>query len=324
MNRTTRVLSEKDRLPDAWLTVLSGPMIQLLARNANRFRLRLTCDAVLEPPIEPHSGQEIILRIEQNEVGGHALTLNAAGITTRGDLVLNAAAGSVTVWRLLYDDESRLWDAVGVPDLSGVYATVGSVAAAVPPGVVWPYGGSAAPTGFLLCDGSAVSRATYAALFAVVSTTFGIGDGTTTFNVPDMRGRVPAGFLAADVDFGTLGADAGAKTVSAAGSVSAPAFAGDALSDHFHAAGSIFVDDHAPAATGDDSGGGTLVVALGSDNVAVHPHQHNTPTLTHTVSGDTTSVSAGTPSGTVSAPSFTGSPTSVLQPSLTMNYIIKT
>ena len=60
--------------------------------------------------------------------------------------------------------------------------------ARVPSGMVTMYGGSAAPTGWLLCDGSAVSRTTYADLFAVVSTTYGIGDGSTTFNLPDARG----------------------------------------------------------------------------------------------------------------------------------------
>ena len=55
------------------------------------------------------------------------------------------------------------------------------------------YGGATAPSGWLLCDGTAVSRTTYAALFAVISTTFGTGDGSTTFNVPDMRGVFPKG-----------------------------------------------------------------------------------------------------------------------------------
>lgn len=50
-----------------------------------------------------------------------------------------------------------------------------------------------APSGWLECDGAAVSRTTYAALFAVIGTTFGAGDGSTTFNVPDLRGRAPIG-----------------------------------------------------------------------------------------------------------------------------------
>lgn len=60
----------------------------------------------------------------------------------------------------------------------------------VPPGTMHPYAGNAAPTGFLLCDGSAVSRTTYARLFTAIGTKFGVGNGTTTFNVPDARGRV--------------------------------------------------------------------------------------------------------------------------------------
>lgn len=64
---------------------------------------------------------------------------------------------------------------------------------AVPIGMVAPYGGSSAPSGWLLCDGSAVSRTTYAALFAITSTTYGIGDNSTTFNLPDLRSRLPLG-----------------------------------------------------------------------------------------------------------------------------------
>lgn len=63
----------------------------------------------------------------------------------------------------------------------------------VPTGSLFPYAGSAAPTGYLLCDGSAVSRTTYATLFGVLSTTYGSGDGSTTFNLPDLRGRLPLG-----------------------------------------------------------------------------------------------------------------------------------
>src|SRR5207302_11385946 len=60
-------------------------------------------------------------------------------------------------------------------------------------GGVFLWSTSTAPTGFLLCDGSAVSRTTYTALFAVIGTTYGSGDGSTTFNVPDLRGRVAVG-----------------------------------------------------------------------------------------------------------------------------------
>ncbi|MEZ0390508.1 MAG: phage tail protein, partial [Verrucomicrobium sp.] len=63
----------------------------------------------------------------------------------------------------------------------------------LPPGVVMPYAGATAPTGWLLCFGQEVSRTTYADLFGVLSTTYGTGNGTTTFNLPDLRGRVVAG-----------------------------------------------------------------------------------------------------------------------------------
>lgn len=62
-----------------------------------------------------------------------------------------------------------------------------------PVGVILPYGGSSAPSGWLLCNGSAVSRTTYANLFAVIGTSFGAGNGSTTFNLPDMREAVPKG-----------------------------------------------------------------------------------------------------------------------------------
>lgn len=62
-----------------------------------------------------------------------------------------------------------------------------------PAGTVIQYAGNTVPTGWLACDGSAVSRATYATLFAAIGVTYGAGDGSTTFNLPDARGRAVAG-----------------------------------------------------------------------------------------------------------------------------------
>ena len=59
----------------------------------------------------------------------------------------------------------------------------------LPVGTMLPFVAAAAPTYFLLCDGSAVSRSTYSALFAVIGTSYGAGDGSTTFNLPDARGK---------------------------------------------------------------------------------------------------------------------------------------
>lgn len=57
----------------------------------------------------------------------------------------------------------------------------------VPTGMIGPYAGTSSPSGWLFCNGSAVSRTTYASLFAAIGTTWGIGDGLTTFNVPDLQ-----------------------------------------------------------------------------------------------------------------------------------------
>lgn len=73
--------------------------------------------------------------------------------------------------------------------LASYEATIGGV----PIGAQMAYAGGAAPGGWLLCYGQQVSRTTYALLFAIISTTYGIGDGATTFNLPDKRGRVSIG-----------------------------------------------------------------------------------------------------------------------------------
>jgi microcystin-dependent protein len=75
-----------------------------------------------------------------------------------------------------------------------VLSTVANVAVPpVPVGVVEAYAGVNVPYGWLLCDGSAVSRTTYPDLYSAIGTTYGAGNGSTTFNVPDMRGRQPIG-----------------------------------------------------------------------------------------------------------------------------------
>ena len=81
----------------------------------------------------------------------------------------------------------------------------------VPTGGMIPYAGTTAPTQFLLCQGQAVSRTTYAGLFAVIGTTYGVGDNSTTFNLPNPNGRVIAG-KAASGTFATLGGTGGYET----------------------------------------------------------------------------------------------------------------
>lgn len=77
-------------------------------------------------------------------------------------------------------------------------------------GMLQPFVGGSVPSGWLLCDGSEVDRTTYAELFSAVGTTFGPGDGSTTFNLPDMRGRTLVG--ADGATFGAIGDQGGAET----------------------------------------------------------------------------------------------------------------
>lgn len=83
-------------------------------------------------------------------------------------------------------------------------------------GEVIAYAGSSAPSGFLICDGSAVSRTTYATLFSVIGTTFGTGDGSTTFNLPNLKGRTIVGYNSGDASFDAIGETGGAQTANLA------------------------------------------------------------------------------------------------------------
>jgi microcystin-dependent protein len=85
----------------------------------------------------------------------------------------------------------------------------------VPPGTMAPFGAAAPPAGWLLCNGSAISRTTYAALFAAIGTTWGAGDGSTTFNLPDTRGRVIAGYDAGNATGRLTGAETGGVSAAA-------------------------------------------------------------------------------------------------------------
>ena len=87
------------------------------------------------------------------------------------------------------------------------------VDAVLPIGIIQAFAGSAAPSAnWLLCQGQAVSRTTYSSLFGLVGTTYGVGDGSTTFNIPNLSGRVPVGRDAGQTEFDVLGETGGAKT----------------------------------------------------------------------------------------------------------------
>jgi len=80
-------------------------------------------------------------------------------------------------------------------------------------GMIFPYAGTTVPDGYLNCDGAAVSRTTYAALYSAIGTTWGVGDGSTTFNLPDFRGRALLGAgTGSGLSARALGDSGGAET----------------------------------------------------------------------------------------------------------------
>jgi microcystin-dependent protein len=108
----------------------------------------------------------------------------------------------------------------------------------IPAGVIQAFGGGTVPAGWLLCDGSVVSRTTFAVLFAAISDKNGNGDGSTTFHLPDLRGRflrgtdnMGTGAAGRDPDAaGRTAANGGGATANAIGSVQ-----GQAFQTHTHA-----------------------------------------------------------------------------------------
>ena len=86
--------------------------------------------------------------------------------------------------------ENRLSELTG--NLNTAYTNL-RLDQSLPVGIVMPYAGSTAPSGWALCYGQAISRTTYSTLYSIIGTQYGVGDGSSTFNLPDLRGRVAAG-----------------------------------------------------------------------------------------------------------------------------------
>jgi microcystin-dependent protein len=166
-------------------------------------------------------------------------------------------------------------------------------------GLIVPWANNSTPSGFLDCDGTAVSRTTYSALFAVIGTTYGSGDGSTTFNVPDLEDKTVVGKSPTKA----LASSGGANTVAVTGNIGGSA--GDfslttpTIASHSHpmarmSAGSMSGDPDGPQSQANNTGGG--IGSVGGGGAHSHPL----------------------------AATFTGDSRSVLQPFITTKYIIKT
>lgn len=190
-------------------------------------------------------------------------------------------------------------------------------------GAIKPWTKATAPAGYLLCDGSAVSRTTYADLFAIVSTTYGSGDGSTTFNVPQLQGKMPQGYDGSTYNLaGTGGANtvtvsvtnnqaatnATNQAVTVTGSISNTSLTTAQLASHSHSQGATDVNLNGANPVGDGIGNSNT----GNQGSGTgHNHAH---TLAGSLTGNVTTSLTG---------SVTAAGTNSFSPYVVVNYIIK-
>jgi len=173
----------------------------------------------------------------------------------------------------------------------------------IPTATIIPWSDSSVPTGYLECNGQAVSRSTYSALFAIVGTTYGAGDGSSTFLVPNLSDNVAIG----KSNNKALASSGGANTVAATGNISGST-ANATLSTPQLASHS-----HSP------HGWSTVNEGRRDNRGDSHPYASNTASP----SGSSSAGSGSGHSHNMSA-NFSGDATSVLQPYVTIMYLIKT
>ena len=169
----------------------------------------------------------------------------------------------------------------------------------IPTATIVPWSSASVPSGFLECNGAAVSRTTYADLFAIISTTYGSGDGSSTFNVPNLQDNVAIGKSPTKNLASTGGANTVTSTGNVGGSTANATLSTPQLASHSHPGG------------GNTRGGPTNPTNLSFQNNYYNP------------SGTGNTGSGGGHSHNMSA-NFSGDATSVVQPYLTIIYIIKT
>ena len=160
------------------------------------------------------------------------------------------------------------------------------------------YGGVTAPTGWLLCDGSTVGRVAYPGLFNAVSTLYGSGDGSTTFTLPDMRGRMPVG-KGTHSDVSTLGNNDGVTVANR-------------RSKHQHTAHTHTQNAHTHAST---NTGFTSSNTAGFEapSMGTHTNESGWTTGSATATNQTADGGSGNTNDPTDAPAY-----------LVINYIIKT
>jgi len=169
----------------------------------------------------------------------------------------------------------------------------------IPTATIVPWSSSSVPSGFLECNGANVSRSTYSALFAIVGTTYGAGDGSSTFGLPDLQDNVAVGKSNNKALASTGGANTVTSTGNVGGSTANATLSTSQLASHSH------------SAAGNSS---LLIPNFGNVN----------PRAAISGGGNTGNAGSGGGHSHNMSANFSGDATSVLQPYLTVIYIIKT
>ena len=151
-----------------------------------------------------------------------SISATAPESATTGDMYYNTADNKIYT-----ATSDNVWDSGNTPRYDGFYVNKENNAIyyyngetlsgtnsmdTTPIGSVMIYAGTTIPENWMKCDGQALSRTTYSKLFSAIGTSYGNGDGSTTFNVPNIQGRFPIGISSSDTDFNTLGKTGGSKT----------------------------------------------------------------------------------------------------------------
>lgn len=249
-----------------------------------------------------------------------------------GAVLVNGTTADATALNSKFSAIEAIVNTTGVPKLQSNAVVTASITDAavtrskitaaerIPTGVMMDYAATTAPTGWLLCDGSAVSRTTYADLFTLIGTAFGAGNGSTTFNLPDLRGRVAVGLdnlggtAASRVSGGTtLGGSGGTQSANLAIN-ELPVHEHDMAAGTATSGGSHYHTFTTAEATNTTTGGsGGRVVDVSTSSNGTNVNTQSSGTHTHSLSGK-----AGTITGHTGQTAL-----SKLQPYLLVGKIIK-